>query len=63
MLCQNVPWRGVSPQASADGSDSPRGSERGRLKLSVVLRSVVKNLEVLFRLPQHYAIYDERGTS
>ena len=63
MLCQNVSRRGVSPQAPADGSGSPRGSVRGRLKLSVVLRSLVQILEVLFRLPRHYVDYDERGTS
>ena len=64
MLCQNVTWRGVSPQASADGSGSPRGSERGETKLSVVLCSLMmKILEVLFRLPRNYVDYAERGTS
>ena len=62
MLCQKVPWRGVSPQASAEKSDSPRGSERGEIKLSVVLCSLMKKiLEVLIRLPRLYV--DERGTS
>ena len=65
MLGQNVPWRGVSPQASADGSGSPRGSVHGRLKLSVVLCSLVKIkiVEVLPRLPRHNVDCDECGTS
>ena len=61
MLCQKVPWRGVSPQASAEKSDSPRGSERGEIKLSVVLCSLMKKiLEVLIRLPRNYVDYAER---
>ena len=64
MLCQKVPWRGVSPQASAEKSDSLRGSERGEIKLSVVLCSLMKKiLEVLIRLPRNYVDYAERWAS
>ena len=65
MLGQKVPWRGVSPQASAEKSDSPRGSVHGRMKLSVVLCSLVKIkiVEVLPRLPRHNVDCDECGTS
>jgi hypothetical protein len=54
MLCQNVQWRGVSHQASADGSDSPRGSERDWLQLQGVCRRSVGLvvLEVFRRLPR-----------
>ena len=56
--------RGVSPQASADKSDSLRGSERGEIKLSVVLCSLMKKiLEVLIRLPRNYVDYAERWAS
>ena len=65
MLGQKVPWRGVSPQASAEKSDSLRGSVHGRMKLSVVLCSLVKIkiVEVLPRLPRHNVDCDECGTS
>ena len=64
MLCQKVTWRGVSPQASAEKSDSLRGSERGEIKLSVVLCSLMKKiLEVLIRLPRNYVDYAERWAS
>ena len=54
MLCQKVPWRGVSPQASAEKSDSPRGSEHDWLKLQGVCHRSVSlvELEVFRRLPR-----------